>query len=149
MTAYGISNPNGAQGYTDLQTKLGNVVWPFKAAAAITKGQLVEIVTGTATQVGMIRTAITNGVLATIVGVALETIPANGVGNVAVAGAIDGVSAHATVAVGDIVRRSATSAGYVVASNTPAEFEAFGIALTSTATVGTISVWKFAGPAAG
>lgn len=139
-----ITNPTGAYGYTDLQTRVGNNAIPLKAAAAITAKSVVQWAT-TATSSGQVVTALTNGTLAAVLGIALDPVSAGGVVNVAIEGAVDEVYLNGSCdTLFTPLKRSATTAGRLATTATPAAWEVVGYALsTTTNTTGSISVWLF------
>ena len=65
------NNPKGAYGYTDYQSKIGNMSIPMLAAGTITAQSVVQWAT-TATSTGQVQVALTNGTLSAILGIALE-----------------------------------------------------------------------------
>lgn len=143
-----LNNPKGAYGFTDLQTVVGNFSIPMKAAAAVTAKSAVQWAT-TATSSGQIVTALTNGTLAAVIGVALEDIAAGGVGNVAIMGAVDNVYLNGSCdTLFTPLKRSATTAGRLASTTTGSAYEVIGYALsTTTATTASIAVWLYPGRA--
>jgi len=70
----------------------------------------------------------------TAVGIAVGNIPAGQTGNVQTTGQLAGIPCDGTVAVGDLLMRSSTTAGSVMADNTPNPGETLGKALTTCST---------------
>lgn len=130
-----ITNPNGAFGYTDLQTKLPS--WPgeFSASAAITGPAVVAIGTD-----GTVATAATDGTAALTIGIAVESIASGDTGEVVCMGIAENVPAAGGVTAGALLKRSATTAGYVSATATPAVGEVIGVAINASAS-NTVDVW--------
>lgn len=144
-----LQNPSGAYGYSDYQTLIGNQSMIMRAGgAAITAKSVVQFAT-TATSTGRIVTALTNGTLSAIVGIALEDIPAGGVGQVCMFGAVDQVYLNGSCdTLYTPLKRSATTAGRLASTTTPAAYEMVAIALsTTTATTASITVWYQGRPA--
>ena len=130
-----IKNPQGQGGYTDLQTKMPGRADPFVAGGTITKGRCVSLsTTGTVTQTA------TDGTASLVVGIALDSAVSGDSMMVATFGIAENVGAQGTISAGDIVIRSATSAGYVAASATPAAGEPIGVAFNASSG-GTVDVW--------
>lgn len=129
-----IHNPQGAFGYTDLQTTLFSIVAPFKAGADIAAGAVVSIGTG-----GTIATALTDAP-SVAVGVAVDAISSGDTGNVVVYGIAENVPVNGATAAGAILKPSATTAGRLAATATPAVGEAIAIAISASAS-NTTDVW--------
>ena len=70
----------------------------------------------------------------TAVGIAVGNIPAGQSGNVQTTGQLAGIPCDGTVAAGDLLMRSSTTAGSVMADNTPNPGETLGKALTACST---------------
>lgn len=130
-----IKTAQGAYGYTDLRTQLWAQEAVFVATAAIVARNVVAIDT-----TGKVATAATNGTATLVVGVAQDAATTNGDVSVVVYGIAENVSAAGAIAAGDIVKRSATTAGYVSATATPAAGEAIGVAINAS-TSNTVDVW--------
>lgn len=130
-----IVNPNGAFGYTDLQTKVGSLQMEFKTSAAVTAIQVVSI--GTA---GTIAESATNGTASLVIGIAPEAIASGDTGNVIVFGLAENVPCDGAVAAGDLLKRSATTSGSVAATATPAAGEVLGVAINASSS-NTVDVW--------
>ncbi len=135
-----IENPADAFGYTDLATKLVSLEAPFKADAAVTAKSVVAIGTD-----GNVATADTNGTASLAIGVASNAISSGKVGNVIVYGVAENVPCAGAVAAGDLLKRSATTAGYVSATATPAVGEVIGVAINASAS-NTVDVWVCKAP---
>ena len=131
-----ITNPNGAFGYTDLQTKLWSIQAPFLAGATDIAGPRV-IKVGTD---GTILTATTNATTNLNLGIAVKAISSGRTGNVVVMGIAENVPCNGAVAAGDLVKASATTAGYVAATATPAVGEVIGVAINASSS-NTVDVW--------
>lgn len=130
-----VNNPLGAFGVTDLQSQLPSLEGEFKASAAVTAPKVVAIGTD-----GQIATAATNGTASLCVGVAIKDAAASGRAKVVFYGIAENVPAAGAVAAGDILKRSATTAGYVSATASPAAGEAIGIAINASSS-NTVDVW--------
>lgn len=130
-----INNPLGAFGVTDLQNQLPSLEGEFKASAAITAPKVVAIGTD-----GQVATAATNGTASLQVGVAIKDATSGGRAKVVYYGIAENVPAAGSVAAGDIVKRSVTTAGYVSATASPAAGEAIGIALNASSS-NTVDIW--------
>ncbi len=130
-----INNPLGAFGVTDLQNQLPSLEGEFKASAAITAPKVVAIGTD-----GQVATAATNGTASLQVGVAIKDAASGGRAKVVYYGIAENVPAAGSVAAGDIVKRSGTTAGYVSATASPAAGEAIGIALNASSS-NTVDIW--------
>jgi hypothetical protein len=126
-----ITNPAGAFGYTDLKTKLWSLEAPFVASAAITAPVVVSIGTD-----GSVATTATDGAST----LAEESISSGGTGGVVVHGIAENVTADGAITAGAILKRSATTAGAVAATATPAAGEAIGVAINASSG-NTVDVW--------
>src|SRR5438105_4632966 len=100
-----ITNPSGAYGVTDLQQKSWALFAEMNASAAITAKRVVAIDT-----TGKVAIAATNGTASLVVGIARDAIASGSNGVVVVAGIASAVPATGTVAAGDLVKRSVTTA---------------------------------------
>lgn len=136
-----ITNPGGAFGYTDLQTKLYSQTAPFVTSAAITGPAVVAIGTD-----GSIATAPTNGVAALTVGIAKDSIASGQAGLAVIHGVCSAVPCDGAVAAGDLLKRSATTAGRVATTATPAAGEVVGVAINASAS-NVVDVWVVPGKA--
>lgn len=123
-----LINPMGAFGYTDLDQQLYQETGTFKASAAVTAKRVVAIGTD-----GRVAVAATNGTAALAIGVSNQTIASGASGNVVLGGIVTGVAAAGAIAAGDVVKRSATTAGFVSTTASPATGEAIGIAIAASA----------------
>lgn len=136
MTGTAISNPNGAYGYTDLQTKLPSEQDEFSASAVIADRAVVAL-----SSTGTVATALTNGVAATAFGIAVQPAAAAGEPiQVVTYGIAENVPCAGAVAHGDILKASATTAGRVSTTATPAAGEAIGFAIGAS-TANTVDVF--------
>lgn len=130
-----ITNPAGAFGYTDLETQLYSQTAPFVTSAAVTAKRVVAI--GTA---GAVAIAATNGTASLTVGIASQAIASGSVGLVVVHGIAEDVPCDGTVAAGDLLKRSVTTAGSVATTATPAAGEVIGVAINASSS-NTVDVW--------
>ncbi|GIV04104.1 MAG: hypothetical protein KatS3mg015_2934 [Fimbriimonadales bacterium] len=135
-----IENPSGAFGYTDLRTQLWAQEAAFKASAAISARRVVAIGTN-----GQIATAATNGTASLAIGIAQNAIASGATGMVIVQGIAEDVPCDGAVAAGDLLKRSATTAGSVAATATPAAGEVIGIAINASAS-NVVDVWVTKAP---
>ena len=119
-----ISNPNGAYGYTSIDQKLPQTTEEFLAGGTITAKVPVSI-----TSTGTITATATDDTASRVVGISLKAITSGKTGLVITGGIASGVSAGGATTLGTPVIRSATTAGYVTSSASPAVGEAIGIAL--------------------
>lgn len=129
-----ITNPNGAFGYDDLQTSLFRVEAPFKASADIAAKAVVSIGTD-----GTIATALTDAA-SVAVGVTVNAIASGKTGNVVVYGIAENVPVNGATAAGAILKPSATTAGRLAATATPAAGEKLAVAIAASAS-NTTDVW--------
>jgi hypothetical protein len=129
-----ITNPAGAFGYTDLQTKLFSVTAPFQASADIAAKAVVSIGTD-----GTVATAATDAP-SVAVGVAVDAISAGKTGLVVISGIAEDVPVNGAVAAGNVVKASVTTAGRVAATATPGVGEALAIAINASAS-NTVDLW--------
>jgi hypothetical protein len=123
-----ITNPLGAFGYTDVQTKMGALVWEFKAQSSITGPACVVLNT-----TGNVATAATNASTAAIIGICINSPTTNQVARVVVFGVAENVPTNGSVSALDRLKPSATTAGYVAATATPAANEVIGFAISASA----------------
>lgn len=130
-----IGNPLNAFGYTDLQTTLWYQAAEFKTSAAVTAKAVVAIGT-----TGLVAIAATNGTASLAIGVAVNAIASGASGEVCVFGIAEDVPANGAVAAGDLLKRSATTAGSVAATATPAAGEVIGVAINASAS-NVVDVW--------
>lgn len=130
-----IHNPVQAFGYTDLQNQLGSIEVEFKAGGAIAATDVVYLDTN-----GTVRKATTADTPALCIGVARNAASTNSVVSVVVYGIAENCVAQGTIAAGDQLIRSATTAGAVAASATPAVGQRIGFAISASAS-GTVDVW--------
>lgn len=130
-----LTNPSGAFGYTDLQTQLPSVTDPFLTSAAVTASRMVAIGTD-----GKVAVAATDGTASLVVGFAPAAISSGYTGLVVTGGVAENVPCNGTVAAGDVLKRSVTTAGYVAATATPAVGEAIGVAINASSS-NTVDVW--------
>lgn len=130
-----IVNPNGAFGYTDLQTGLGSLQLEFKANAAVTAKRVVSITTA-----GKVAISATNGTASLTVGIARQAIASGDTGQVIVFGIAEDVPCDGAVAAGDRLKVSVTTSGSVSATATPAAGEVIGVAINASSS-NTVDVW--------
>ncbi len=130
-----ITNPAGAFGYTDLQTKLFSIEAPVLASAAVAAKRVVAFGTD-----GSVATAATDSTASLALGITNDAIALGETGGAVVFGIAENVPCAGAVAAGDILKRSVTTAGYVSATATPAAGEVIGVALAASAS-STVDVW--------
>lgn len=130
-----VNNPLGAFGVTDLQNQLPSIEGEYKASAAITAPKVVAIGAD-----GQVATAATNGAASLCVGVAIKDATSGGRAKVVYYGIAENVPAAGSVAAGDIVKRSVTTAGYVSATASPAAGEVIGVAINASSS-NTVDIW--------
>lgn len=137
-----ITNPNGAFGYTDLQTKLPSVTGEFKTSAVIAGApQVVSIGTD-----GTVAESATNGTASLCIGVATSNAASGDTVTVVLQGIAENVPCDGAVAAGDLVKRSVTTTGSVSATATPAAGEVLGVAINASSS-NTVDVWVCKAPA--
>lgn len=123
-----INNPNSAYGYTNKGDTLGSFGFERKTSAAISAGRVVQ-----QASTGTISTALTNGTVATTVGIVPSAIASGGTGRVVTYGPVDSVPCTGAISAGDKVKPSVTTAGSVVVTASPATGECIGYAMTDSA----------------
>lgn len=136
-----ITNPGGAFGYTDLETKNYSHAVPFRSSAAISAKRVVSVGTD-----GTVATTATDGTASLTVGIAKSAIASGADGLVIIHGMAEDVPATGTVAAGDLLKRSATTAGSVSATATPAAGEVVGVAINASSS-NVVDVWVTPGKA--
>lgn len=107
----------------------------FVTSAAVTAKRVVAI--GTA---GLVAIAATNGTASLTVGIAQSAIASGQAGLVVTQGIAEDVPCDGTVAAGDLLKRSVTTAGSVSATATPAAGEVIGVAINASSS-NTVDVW--------
>lgn len=132
-----INNPNGAFGYTDLQTKGFQLTGNFKTSAAITGPAVVAIDSALE-----IATAATDGTAAFAIGVVMNTCAADDTVPVVLMGVAENVPVDGATAAGSLLKRSVTTAGRLAATATPAAGEVVAVALAASSS-NTTDVWVF------
>lgn len=132
-----IQNAAGAYGQTDLEAKLFRIEAEAVTSAAVTGPAVVAIGTD-----GKIATAATDSTAALCIGIAQKSIASGKVGGFVVLGIAENVPAAGTVAAGDILKRSATTAGYVSTTTSAADGEVIGVAINASSS-NTVDVWVF------
>lgn len=137
MGSKSLTNPALAFGYTDMQNNLFSIEAPMLAAADISAPRVVAINTA-----GGVATAATDGTASLTIGIAPRAIASGQVGGVVVLGIAENVPAAGTVAAGDILKRSVTTAGYVSTTTSAADGEAIGVAINASAS-NVVDVWVF------
>lgn len=140
-----IHNPLGAFGVTDLRSVAGGEPMQMKANGHIFVNDVVSIDTS-----GRVVQCITNGTATLVIGVAVagpgtssDTSAIAGTGTpvqVVTQGIAAQVKAAGAVAAGDVIKRSATTAGYVSATAAPAASECFAIAINASAS-NLVDIW--------
>lgn len=123
-----IAPAGGADGYTDLTSKLPRRVDSFLASTTITAKTVVALNTD-----GTVSPAATNNTASLCIGIADAGASANQFVPVVTYGVVEDVPATGSVAASDVLKRSVTTTGSVAASATPAVGEAIGIAITASA----------------
>ncbi len=123
-----ITNPDGAYGYTDLQTRGWSISAPVTASAAITGPAVVTLSTGYS-----VATAATDGTASLARGIVMESVAANGNCNMIVGGIAENVPVDGATAAGALLKRSVTTAGSLAATATPAAGEVIAISLAASA----------------
>lgn len=121
-----ITNPGGAFGYTDNDQKFADDAVPFIASGAVTAKTLVQINTD-----GTVTIAPTNGTASLCIGVARDAAATGSAVTVQRSGYVKGVTAQGAIAAGDVLKRSATTAGAVATTASPATGEAFAVAVAA------------------
>lgn len=112
----------------DLQQEVASLSFPYKAASAVTAKRVVAISTE-----GKVAIAATNGTASLTIGIARDAIAANHSGQIIRGGIASDVPCDGPVSAGDVLKRSATTAGSVAATATPALGEAVGVAVNASA----------------
>lgn len=126
MAGKTITNPGGAFGYTDLETKLYSQTEPYRASAAVTAKRVLAVGTD-----GTLAIAATDGTASLCVGIAQAAVASGADGLVITGGYAEDVPATGAVAAGDLLKRSVTTAGSVSATATPAAGEVVGVAINA------------------
>jgi hypothetical protein len=111
-----------------LQQEVWSLSAPYKAATAVTAKRVVVINT-----TGKVAISATDSTATLCVGIARNAIAAGDSGQVIRGGIAENVPCDGTVSAGDVVKRSATTAGSVAATATPALGEAVGVAINASA----------------
>jgi hypothetical protein len=142
MPSKTITNPTGAFGYTDLTTQDYAETAAFLANSTITGPAVVSITTTG----NSVATSATNGTASLAVGIAVQSITSGQVGLVVVQGMAENVPVNGAVAAGDLLKPSATTAGRVATTATPAAGEVIGVAINASSG-GTVDVWVTGGKA--
>lgn len=126
-------------GYSDLQTQILGFTGAFPTSASVTGPVVVAIGTD-----GTVATAATNGTASLTIGVAINSQAATTgkACKVVILGIAENVPAAGAVSAGDLLKRSATTAGYVSATATPGAGEVMGVAINASSS-NTVDVWVF------
>lgn len=126
-------------GQTDLQSQILAFTGVFPTSASVTGPAVVAIGTD-----GTVAVAATNGTASLTIGVAINSQAAvtGKACKVVVLGIAENVPANGTVAAGDLLKRSVTTAGSVAATATPGAGEVMGVAINASAS-NTVDVWVF------
>lgn len=136
-----VTNAIGAFGDTSLESTVWHLDATMQASAAITAKRVVAMGTD-----GTVATAATNGTASLVVGIGRTTAAAAAAAvEVTVMGIAEDVPAAGAVAAGDLLKRSATTAGYVSATATPAAGEVVGVAINASAS-NVVDVWVCKSP---
>lgn len=128
-----ISNPGQAFGYSSLDQQYQETA-PLLATATVTAGRVLAL----GTTAGVAQAA-TNGTASLCVGIAIEDATAGQTLDVIKYGYASGF-AEGAIAAGDVLKRSATTAGYVAATATPGVGETLAVALAASA-AGRVDMW--------
>lgn len=125
MSDRAINNPAGAFGLT---ADFPQSASPYKTSAAVTAKRVCAVGT-----TGLVAVIATDGTAALCIGISRDAIASGATGLIVERGIVTGVAAAGTVAAGDLVKRSVTTAGYVSATATPAAGEVLGFAIAASA----------------
>jgi hypothetical protein len=125
----------GQFGYTDLRTQLWAQEATFQSTGVIVARNVVAIDT-----TGKVATAATNGTASLAIGISQDAATTSGDVSVIVFGVAENVSCNGAVAAGDLLKRSATTAGYVATTGTPTAGEVIGVAINAS-TANTVDMW--------
>lgn len=123
-----LSQPFGAYGYTDFQTKIQGIDLEFETSAAVTAKRVVTLGTD-----GKVALAATDSTASLCVGIALHAAASGDLVKVRVLGAVDDVPTTGSLAAGGIIKRSVTTTGSIATTATPAAGEALGFAINASA----------------
>lgn len=117
---------HGAYGYTDLQTFGEPVIEGRETSAAISGPKVVAVGTD-----GKVATAATDTTASLCIGVCINSPVSGGEAQVVRLGLAENVPATGSVSAGDLLIRSATTAGSVSASATPTAGQVVGRAINA------------------
>lgn len=123
-----LSQPFGAYGYTDFQTKIQGFDLEFETSAAVTAKTVVAVGTD-----GKAAMAATDSTASLCVGIALHAAASGDLVKVRVFGAVDNVPTTGSLAAGGIIKRSVTTTGSIATTASPAAGEALGFAINASA----------------
>lgn len=120
-----VTAPNGAFGATEASYQHTE---PYQTSAAVAAKAVVAIGTDFT-----VATAATNGTASLAFGIAANAIGSGQIGNIITGGIAEDVPCDGAVAAGDLLKRSATTAGRVATTATPAAGEVMGVAINASA----------------
>src|SRR5690606_5641948 len=112
----------------DLQQEVASLSFPYKAATDVAAKRVVAIDT-----TGKVAVAATDSTASLCIGIARDAIAAGEDGQIIRGGIATDVPCDGAVVAGDVLKRSATTAGSVTATSTPALGEAIGVAINASA----------------
>lgn len=136
-----ITNPLGAfppSGLTAASASdPGQIVQELQCSTTVTATAAVALST---TNTYKVAAAATDGTASLVVGIAITSGVSAGTCDVVTFGLAKAVPVAGAVAQGDVLKRSATTAGYLSATATPATGEKIAVALAASAS-NTVDVW--------
>lgn len=138
MSSKTISNPHGAYGYSDLQTKGDQDTRPMVAGGTIaaTGPQVVAVASNGVT----VTVAATDAAAGLCRGIVREPAVAGRSVLMVTGGPVANVPVDGATTAGAVLKRSVTTAGRLAATASPAAGEAFAISLAASSS-NTTSVW--------
>lgn len=125
MSDRAINNPLGVAGLT---ADFPQSASPYGTSAAVTAKRVVSVGTN-----GLVAVAATNGTASLQIGIARDAIASGAAGLIVERGIVTGCGADGAIAAGDRLKRSATTAGFVAATATPAAGEVIAVAINASA----------------
>lgn len=123
-----LSQPFGAYGYADFQTKIQGIDLEFETSAAVTAKRVVALGT-----TGKVANAATDSTASLCVGIALHAAASGDLVKVRVFGAVDDVPTTGSLSASGIIKRSVTTTGSIAVTASPAAGEALGFAIADSA----------------
>jgi hypothetical protein len=136
-----VNNPNGAYGYTDLETKGFQLTGNFKASAAITGPAVVSMASNLT-----VATAATDATASLCLAIVQGSAAADDTVPCVVLGVVENVPVDGATAAGALLKRSVTTAGRLAATATPAAGEVVAVSLAASSS-NTTDVWVCGGKA--